>query len=317
MPRTIVGFEEPLPDFTDCSFATREPDSDWLAVIHDGGPARGFAKMMPAFGAALSEEELVLVLAHVRTLCTDDDWPRGELNLPRPLVTEKAYPEDELVYSATVAAEGPWAIENELVYEKRFGARNQLEVALPFGWRERGAGTDPGDRDGGLGDLALGVKRALWHDLERGSILSLTGEVILPTGDQDEGFGKGFTVFEPFVSFGRILPADGFLHLQAGLEIPVGEEDANDEAFWHAALGRSFSEGRWGRTWSPMVELLGARELAGGEPVHWDAVPQVQVTLNTPPLGEGRWYWRVRAKQSGGLYGNWSAAQSFTVDTIP
>jgi hypothetical protein len=29
-----------------------------------------------------------------------------------------------------------------------------------------------------------------------------------------------------------------------------------------------------------MVEVLGARELAAGEPVHWDVLPQVQVTLS-------------------------------------
>src|SRR5690606_13839418 len=37
----------PLPDFTDCSFASREPDDDWLAVAHYGGPARGFSPLMP------------------------------------------------------------------------------------------------------------------------------------------------------------------------------------------------------------------------------------------------------------------------------
>jgi hypothetical protein len=45
----------PLPDFTDCQFAPREPDSDWLAVIHEGGPARAFDRTMPAFGDALSD----------------------------------------------------------------------------------------------------------------------------------------------------------------------------------------------------------------------------------------------------------------------
>ncbi len=38
-PRSQVGFDIPLPDFADCSFASREPDADWLAVAHDGGPA--------------------------------------------------------------------------------------------------------------------------------------------------------------------------------------------------------------------------------------------------------------------------------------
>ncbi|MGQ0736919.1 MAG: c-type cytochrome, partial [Acidobacteriota bacterium] len=28
--RALVAFDDPLPDFTDCSFASREPDEDWL-----------------------------------------------------------------------------------------------------------------------------------------------------------------------------------------------------------------------------------------------------------------------------------------------
>ena len=39
-PVTQVGFSDPpLPDFTDCSFASREPDADWVAVAHDAGPS--------------------------------------------------------------------------------------------------------------------------------------------------------------------------------------------------------------------------------------------------------------------------------------
>src|SRR5512145_3513099 len=38
------------PDLTECSFASREPDADWMAVIHQGGPVRAFAETMPAFG---------------------------------------------------------------------------------------------------------------------------------------------------------------------------------------------------------------------------------------------------------------------------
>ena len=35
-----------------------------------------------------------------------------------------------------------------------------------------------------------------------------------------------------------------------------------------------------GRLWSPMVELLADRELATGEKVNWDVLPQLQVTLS-------------------------------------
>lgn len=50
-PRSVVGFDLDLPDFTDCTFATPEPLGDWFAVIHEGGPVRGLDRHMPAFGA--------------------------------------------------------------------------------------------------------------------------------------------------------------------------------------------------------------------------------------------------------------------------
>jgi mono/diheme cytochrome c family protein len=283
--RSHVAFDTPLPDFSDCNFASREPDADWVAVAHEGGPTRGFARMMPAFGDLLTVEELQRVMDYIRGFCGDDSWPRGELNLPRALVTEKAYPEDEAVLTTAVAAEGPATVTNEIAYEKRFGARSQLELVVPFSFREGGTsdGGDPGagpgttDWDAGLGDIGVGWKRDVFHSLESGTIVSLTGEVVLPTGDESAGFGSGHVVFEPFLSVGQILPAGGFLQLQSGVELPT--EGGEQEGFWRAALGRSFTQGRWGRTWSPMVEVLGSTDLDSGDTT-WDLLPQFQVTLN-------------------------------------
>jgi mono/diheme cytochrome c family protein len=275
-PRSQVAFDAPLPDFTDCNFATREPDGDWIAVAHQGGPTRGFSENMPAFGDALTEAQLQKIMDHIRSMCPNDDWPRGELNLPRPLVTEKAYPEDEAVLTSSVDVENEGAVMNEFVYERRFGVRNQLEVVVPFGFQERADGRWSG---GHLGDVAIGTKRAVYHSLENGSIFSLTGEVLLPTGAEEQGFGTGTTVFEPFASYGQILPAGGFLHVQGGAEIPLTR--STQEAFFRGTLGKSFASGRWGRTWSPMVEVLGSRDLESSATTHWDLAPQMQVTLNT------------------------------------
>jgi transposase len=44
--------------------------------------------------------------------------------------------------------------------------------------------------------------------------------------------------------------------------------------------GKTFTRGRFGRAWSPMVELLASRAMSRGRD-HWDLVPQMQVTLNT------------------------------------
>ena len=131
-PLEEVGFSTALPDFTDCAFASREPDPDWYAVIHEGGPVRAFDRMMPAFGDALSDLEIAAILRHVRTFCTDDAWPRGEFNVPRPLFTEKAYPEDEIVFTTTVDGSAGHAIEGEFLYEKRVGATGMFEsIWLP------------------------------------------------------------------------------------------------------------------------------------------------------------------------------------------
>jgi len=214
---------------------------------------------------------------HVRTFCTNNNWPRGELNLPRALVTEKAYPEDEAVFSSFIDMENGGAVTNEFVYEQRFGVRNQIEIVFPFGYNQMPGGDWSG---GHLGDLAVGVKRVFYHNYNSGTIFSLTGEVILPTGDTASGFGGGTTVLEPFASFGQLLPAGGFLHAQTGLEYPVLQDKAENEAFWRAALGKSFNPNPWGRTWSPMIEVLGSKELESRTEIQWDIVPQMQVTLN-------------------------------------
>ena len=153
VPLDQVGFDVPLPDFADCSFATREPDFDWIAVSHQGGPVRGFDSSMPAFGEAFDIEQLQKVVDFIRTFCVEDAWPSGELNLPRPLFTEKAYPEDELIWTVGIVAEGKGELTNELLYERRFGARYQWELAVPFGAAQSTSG---GPWAGGVGDVTGG-----------------------------------------------------------------------------------------------------------------------------------------------------------------
>jgi mono/diheme cytochrome c family protein len=272
----LLGFDIPVPDFTDCSFVTVEPDEDWMAVSHDGGPARGFDRRMPAFGQAMTTGELQQTLDYIRGFCANPAWPPGDLNLPRPLVTEKAFPENEFVWTTTVATTGDGHVGNELLYERRIGARSQFEVVVPLLVQE-GAGSD---WDRGLGDVALAVKHVAYHSLDRGHILSVVGEVVLPTGKESEGLGSGVTVFEPFVAFGQILPANTFVHAQAGFELPFDTDRKQREAFWRGAVGKTFTQGRFGRAWSPMLEVLGARELERGAATNWDLVPQMQVTLN-------------------------------------
>jgi mono/diheme cytochrome c family protein len=275
-PQSRVGFDTPIPDFTDCSFATPEPDADWAAIISHGGPVRAFDRRMPAFGEALTAGEIERILGYVRGFCpTAAAWPRGELNLPRALVTEKAFPENEAVLTVAAAGGDEGSFGAEFLYERRLGGRDQFEIVVPLEAQRSGAAWNQG-----LGDVAVAIKHVLHHSLAGGRILSGAAEVKFPTGRELAGLGSGVTVFEPFLAYGQVLGSDGFLHLQSGVEIPSNRDRASAEAFWRAAIGRSFLQGGYGRTWSPMVEILGARELEDGQRAVWDVAPQMQVTLS-------------------------------------
>ncbi len=275
--RSSVGFDTRLPDFTDCAFATKEPDSDWISIVHEGGPARGWSRIMPAFGEALTPGQIDEVIQYLREFCTSKAWPRGDLNLPRAMVTEKAFPENETVLTTSMNAQSPSAVGEQIVYEKRFRAANQLEVTAPVLFRTK----DTGTWVGGFGDLSLGWKRMLAHSMRTGSIFTVAGEVNLPAGDKAKGLGSGVTIFECFAAYGQILPAGSNLQFQGGFELPTHTGKAPRAAYWRTAFGKSLSQNRgFGRTWTPMVELLADRDLESGAKTNWDVLPQFQVTLS-------------------------------------
>jgi mono/diheme cytochrome c family protein len=272
-----VGFDLPMPNFTDCVFATREADADWSSIIHQGGPARAFPRVMPAFGSALSDDEIDAVIGYLRTLCTDKRWVRGEFNFPLGLFTEKAFPEDELVWRSAIATEGATAIDSEFVYEKRFGPTGQLEVTLPYSYLNAGPGL--GKRFG-VGDIGLAWKQNLYFNVEQGTIFSVLGEWVLPTGNARLGLGSGSMAFETHALFAQTLPSDFVFQGQVFGGFPTRHGFAN-EIGWNLNIGRTFAEdGGFGRAWTPMLEVLGAHEFAAGNKVDWDLVPQMQVSLS-------------------------------------
>jgi hypothetical protein len=130
-----------------------------------------------------------------------------------------------------------------------------------------------------LADVAVALKSTLYHNSDRGRILSLNNEIVLPTGSEKLGFGSGTPAFEPTLLGGQMLPANFFLQFQTGVEIPFDEKKAEREALARLAFGTSLGSA-YGRSWSPMVEIVGARELVEGTKAEWDLIPQMQVTLS-------------------------------------
>jgi mono/diheme cytochrome c family protein len=278
-PDTTVGFEKPetFPDFTRCDQTTPEDNVTWKSIIRDGGPTRGFSQIMPSFSGALTSEQMDAVIQHLRGFCKEPGWPRGEFNLPRALVTEKAYPEDEVIITTTLNAKGTPAVSNEIVHEQRFGVKNQIEVSVPVDFQR----PERGRWYGGLGDIGLGAKRVLFSNLHSGSILSFQGEALFPTGNVAHGLGSGVTTFETFAAYGQLLPWKSFLQFQGGAELPIDTSKAPDAIFLRGALGKSFNQNAGlGRLWTPMVEVLADRDLVTRAKTNVDVMPEFQVTLS-------------------------------------
>ncbi len=276
--QNLAGFERPstFPDFTDCAGATPEPDVQWRAVIANGGPARGFSPIMPSFKDALSPEQIGKVIEYLRTLCADKAWPRGNFNLPRPLVAEKAFPENEAVVSGTFNVQGAAGGGVSAIYEKRIGSSGMIEAMLPYDYSN-----ESGVTRSGFGDVAIGYKHTLLANLDRGTILSAGGEWSVPTGNADIGTGGLSAAFEAFAAYGQILRADGFLQVQIGIELPLHPDKVPRAFFVRTAIGKTFSgDGGLGRRWSPMAEIIADRDFETDATTNWDLVPEVQVPVS-------------------------------------
>jgi mono/diheme cytochrome c family protein len=284
-PQSTIGFQKPdtFPDFTQCDQTTPEDNLTWHSMIRYGGPSRGFSQIMPSFSESLNTDQVKTVIRYLRGFCKSPGWPRGELNLPLALMTEKAFPENETVITGGINARGEPGSSYHVIHEQRFGARNQIEVDFPVEFNR----PQQGLWYGGFGDVTLGLKRVLLAKLNQnqsqntGSILSVQGSVLLPTGNRVHGLGSGVTTFETFAAFGHLLPHYVFVQAQAGADLPTNTDKAPQSLFARTAIGKGFAQnGGLGRLWSPMVEFVANRDLLRGATTDWDVVPEFQVTLS-------------------------------------
>jgi cytochrome c553 len=267
-----------FPDFTQCSQTTAEANAAWKAVIVHGGPSRGLSQIMPAFGDLLTDDQINDVMAYMRGFCKNvHHFPLGELNLPRALVTEKAFPENELVISTAASASGAPAWTTDVIDERTIiDARTQLETDVPVNYADQAH-----NWTAGVGDITVALKREMFSSLRTGSILSLQGGILLPTGDSKRGFGAGTTQFEPFAAFDQLFKENTFLQTQLGADLPVDTSVAPRSMFWRAAVGQALAPDHMlGRLFSPMVEFLAVRNFKPGASTNWDVLPEMQITVS-------------------------------------
>ena len=180
-----------------------------------------------------------------------------------------------MVLTNTITRGTEPSVGNELVYERRFGARNQIEAVVPS--------TRPNQKIGwqtGLGDVALAFRRTVYANIRSGSIAAAGGEVALP--DRRRG-SRAWQRLPRLRTVRDVRPG------AAAELVPAGARGPRDSVGQRQGHARGVSaDGAWasptcriagfGRSWSPQVELLWARPF--GERSEWDLVPQLQVSLS-------------------------------------
>ena len=215
-------------DFTDCKLTTAEPDADWERAIAKGGPGVGLSPQMPAFEDSLTPEQIGGFVSHIRSFCNESGWPSGNANFPRPIITEKAFPENEFLILPAISHDRE--VEFVGLYERRLGKRSMFEIAVPVL-------SNPGEpRTHGIGDLEVAIKHMIFASSTKPQIVSLGLEVVLPNGNEEKDLGHGTAIFEPFISAGTML-RDWYLQGQFKVELPVDRAKADRAFVYNAYLG--------------------------------------------------------------------------------
>ena len=256
-------------NFSDVLFNSREPASRWKIVVTSGGSALGFSDKMPAFGESLSKTDIDDVLAYIKTLGGEHDYPDGGLNLFLPIRTKKAFPEDEWVWKQRYTGQdGSNSWKNILEYEFRVGERFQGVMELTH--ELEGSQSD-------FGHFEPGFKYVLKHDRRSGFIATLGGNLGVPLNS-----GAEWELL-PYLAFGKILGDQWTLQGSGRLKLSLENSDHSSAEF--AGIVH-WVHTPWPRNIFPAVEVVAEVPFERGtgpgrkDAVQFSILPQARIGLN-------------------------------------
>jgi cytochrome c553 len=270
-------------NLTDCKLTGEDPVEVVQGIIRHGGPYAGRSPVMPAFGTVLSDSDIADVARYVKSLCADPDWVPGELNFPRPLLTGKAFPEQEVIAGGRFGRNGKNVSEYVGILEYRVNGRTNIEI------KSRALSINPsiGPTESGIGDTTLSVKRVLAFSPLYRTLASAGVELTLPTGSDRRGLGDGSVVFEPYLRAG-VDWRQFVVQVAGAFALPARTSNINSEGKVDVAIGRYFfPDPRLQIT--PMIELNTTTRISGPSYGQTKSaiLPQVRVKWLVWSLGVG------------------------------
>jgi mono/diheme cytochrome c family protein len=270
-------------NLTDCKLTAEDSVEVLQGIIRHGGPYAGRSPVMPAFETVLSNSDIADLAHYVKSLCADPDWVPEELNFPRPLITGKAFPEQEMLVGGRFGRNGEKVNEYLGVLDYRVNGLTNIEI------KSRALSINPniGPTESGVGDTVLSVKRVVAFSPLYRTLASAGVELTLPTGSDQRGLGDGNFVLEPNLRAG--VDWKQFVVQVAGaLAFPARTSDINSEGKLDVAIGRYFfPDPRLQIT--PMIEFNTTTRISG--PSYGETksaiLPQVRVKWLVWSLGVG------------------------------
>ena len=223
-----------------------------MVIVHQGGPVRAFDRRMPAFGEVLSDERdrtddrLRPRLLRRPRVAARRAEPAARARHREGVSRERGRPDDERSRGGDASVVRATCCSTSGVSAPAASSRSSCRSRLRTG--------AAGEWQRGLGDVAVAVKHVLFHSARSGTILSAGGEVVLPTGKETRGLGKGVTIFEPFVAVGQMLPRrrvpSGARRRSSCRRTAIAPATRRSGVSRSARASRSAGSGARGRRWS-------------------------------------------------------------------
>ena len=218
---------------------------------------RGLDRHMPAFGDALLAGRDRARGRRTSARSAGDRLAAGRSESAARVLHRKGLPRERGGLDDGDHGRASASVENDLIYERRIGARNQIELVVA----DRAAGRR-GEWSRGLGDVASRSSGRLHASMRAGRSAPPAWRSSCRPATSPRSRQRLHRV-RAVRHVGSAAAAEQLLQLHAGVELPSDGARAPGKSFLRRRSGPRGRRSGFGRAWSPQIEVLWARPEGG------------------------------------------------------